>query len=123
MILQNGCNLNWLQPFLNTFLWPVLEALATALEGNFSNSPLADSAAVGLFVRAVVLALVLVLVLVLILVLVLVTIFHGRCLRFFHLRTFVREASMRRRRKIMLRRHFCEKRRKTVFWLDFVSKS
>ena len=39
MILQNGCNLNWLQPFLNTFCGQCLEALATALDGDFSNSP------------------------------------------------------------------------------------
>ena len=39
MILQNGYNLNWLQPFLNIFCGQCLEALATALDGDFSNSP------------------------------------------------------------------------------------
>lgn len=39
MILQNGCNLNWLQPFLNIFCGQCRDALATVLEGDFSNSP------------------------------------------------------------------------------------
>ena len=33
MILQNGCNLNWLQPFLNTFWSQRRVALATVLIG------------------------------------------------------------------------------------------
>ena len=33
MILQNGCNLNWLQPFLNTFCSQCRVALATVLIG------------------------------------------------------------------------------------------
>ena len=33
MILQNGCNLNWLQPFLNTFCSQRRVALAIVLIG------------------------------------------------------------------------------------------
>ena len=53
MILQNGCNLNWLQPFLNIFCGQCLEALATALDGDFSNSPGSHNVYSSIVVRGV----------------------------------------------------------------------
>lgn len=38
MILQNGCNLNWMQPFLILFCSQCHSALATSL-WDFFNSP------------------------------------------------------------------------------------
>ena len=38
MILQNGCNLNWMQPFLILFCSQCHSALATSLR-DFFNSP------------------------------------------------------------------------------------